>query len=88
MPKNKQVVLGLITTKRPQLESKSEVMRRIDEATRFVDADQLAISPQCGFASVVEGNLITPEDQLAKLRLVVEIAEGALGPLTSFTPSI
>jgi 5-methyltetrahydropteroyltriglutamate--homocysteine methyltransferase len=49
-------------------------MRRIDEATRFVDADQIAISPQCGFASVVEGNLITPEDQLAKLSLIVEIA--------------
>ena len=49
-------------------------MRRIEEATRFIDADQLAISPQCGFASVVEGNLITPEHQLAKLRLVVDVA--------------
>jgi 5-methyltetrahydropteroyltriglutamate--homocysteine methyltransferase len=74
MPKGKQVVLGLVTTKRPQLEDKSELKRRIDEAAKFVDADQLAISPQCGFASVVEGNLITPEDQLAKLRLVVEVA--------------
>jgi 5-methyltetrahydropteroyltriglutamate--homocysteine methyltransferase len=83
MPKNKQVVLGLITTKRSQLESKAEVKRRIDEATRFVDADQIAISPQCGFASVVEGNLITPEDQLAKLRLVVEIADELWGALTA-----
>jgi methionine synthase II (cobalamin-independent) len=74
MPKNKQVVLGLITTKKPELENKSDVMRRIDEATRFIDVDKIAISPQCGFASVVEGNLITPEDQLAKLSLVVEIA--------------
>ena len=74
VPKNKQVVLGLITTKHPQLESKPDVMRRFEEATRFIDADQLAISPQCGFASVVEGNLITPEHQLAKLRLVVEVA--------------
>ncbi len=79
MPKNKQVVLGLITTKSPQLENKSDVLRRIDDATRFIDADQLAISPQCGFASVVEGNLITPEHQLAKLRLVVEIAEELWG---------
>ena len=79
IPKSKQVVLGLITTKHPQLENKSDVLRRVEEATRFVDADQLAISPQCGFASVVEGNLITPDDQLAKLRLVVEIAEELWG---------
>ena len=79
MPKDKQVVLGLITTKRPQLERKTDVLRRIDEAMRWTDADQLAISPQCGFASVVEGNLITPDDQMAKLRLVVEIAEELWG---------
>jgi 5-methyltetrahydropteroyltriglutamate--homocysteine methyltransferase len=75
IPKGKQVVLGLITTKRPDLEQKSDIKRRIDEATRFVDFAQLAISPQCGFASVVEGNLITPQDQHAKLRLVVEVAQ-------------
>ena len=79
IPKTKQVVLGVITTKTPQLENKSDVLRRIDEATRFIDADQLSVSPQCGFASVVEGNLITPEDQLAKLRLVVEIASELWG---------
>jgi 5-methyltetrahydropteroyltriglutamate--homocysteine methyltransferase len=79
MPKGKQVVLGLITTKRPDLERKSDIKRRIDEATQFIDFDQLALSPQCGFASVVEGNLITPEDQLAKLRLVVETSEEVWG---------
>ena len=79
MPMGKQVVLGLITTKRPDLESKSDIKRRIDEAAQFVDFDQLAVSPQCGFASVVEGNLIAPQDQLAKLRLVVEIAEEVWG---------
>ena len=79
IPKGKQVVLGLITTKHPQLESKPDVLRRLEEAARFIDADQLSISPQCGFASVVEGNLITPEHQLAKLRLVVEIANEVWG---------
>jgi 5-methyltetrahydropteroyltriglutamate--homocysteine methyltransferase len=79
IPKGKQVVLGLITTKRPDLESKSGIKRRIAEAAQLVDADRLAISPQCGFASVVEGNLITPQDQLAKLRLVVEVAEELWG---------
>jgi len=79
MPKGKQVVLGLITTKRPDLELKADIKRKIAEATRFVEADQLALSPQCGFASVVEGNLITPEAQLAKLRLVVEIADEVWG---------
>jgi 5-methyltetrahydropteroyltriglutamate--homocysteine methyltransferase len=79
IPKGKQVVLGLITTKRPDLETKSDIKRRIAEASQLVDVDRLAISPQCGFASVVEGNLITPEDQLAKLRLVVEVAEELWG---------
>jgi 5-methyltetrahydropteroyltriglutamate--homocysteine methyltransferase len=83
LPKAKQVVLGLITTKTPQLERKSDVLRRIDDATRFVDDSQLAISPQCGFASVVEGNLITPDDELAKLRLVVEIAKEVWGALAT-----
>jgi 5-methyltetrahydropteroyltriglutamate--homocysteine methyltransferase len=79
IPKGKQVVLGLITTKRAQLENKSDIMQRIEDAARFVDADQLAISPQCGFASVVEGNLITFSDQLAKLRLLVEISDELWG---------
>jgi len=79
IPKGKQVALGLITTKRPQLENKSDIKRRVEEATAFVAFEQLAISPQCGFASVVEGNLITPDDQLAKLRLVVELADELWG---------
>lgn len=74
IPRDKQVVLGLVSTKHPHLEGKDVIKRRLDEATLLVDHDRLAISPQCGFASVVEGNLITPADQMAKLRLVVEIA--------------
>jgi 5-methyltetrahydropteroyltriglutamate--homocysteine methyltransferase len=74
MPKDKQVVLGLITTKRADLEDKSMLKRRIDEAAKLVDPSRLAISPQCGFASVVEGNLITQADQRAKIELVVETA--------------
>lgn len=74
MPKGKQVVLGLVTTKHPRLEDKADLKRRIADASRFVDPADLAISPQCGFASVVEGNLIGPADQLAKLRLVVDTA--------------
>jgi methionine synthase II (cobalamin-independent) len=74
VPKDKQVVLGLVSTKHPRLEHRDVLKRRLDRATLFVDRDRLAISPQCGFASVVEGNLITLADQIAKLRLVVEIA--------------
>lgn len=75
MPKDKEVVLGLVTTKRADRESKDDLKRRLDEATQYVDGDNLAISPQCGFASVVEGNLITLNDEIAKLSLVVETAE-------------
>jgi len=74
IPRDKEVVLGLVTTKRPDPESRDMLIRRIDEATHFVDADRLAISPQCGFASVVEGNAITMADQVAKLRLIVTVA--------------
>ena len=79
MPKGKEVVLGLVTTKHPALEAKDTLKRRIDEAAGFVDGDLLALSPQCGFASVVEGNAITQADQLAKLRLVVEVAAEVWG---------
>ena len=79
VPKGKQVVLGLVTTKRPALEKKDELKRRIEDASRLVDGDDLAISPQCGFASVVEGNIITLDDQVAKLRLVVETAREVWG---------
>jgi 5-methyltetrahydropteroyltriglutamate--homocysteine methyltransferase len=74
VPRGKTVVLGLVSSKRPELESIDELRRRIDEAARFVPLDQLALSPQCGFSSTVEGNLVTPQDQIAKLRLVVETA--------------
>ena len=75
VPEGKQVVLGLVTTKRGELESKDELKRRVEEATRYVPLDQLCLSPQCGFSSTVEGNLVTHEQQVAKLRLIVETAE-------------
>jgi 5-methyltetrahydropteroyltriglutamate--homocysteine methyltransferase len=79
LPKGKVVVLGLVTTKRGALEQKDELKRRIEEATRYVDIDQLCLSPQCGFSSTVEGNALTEADQLAKLRLVVETAHEVWG---------
>ena len=79
VPKGKVVVLGLVTTKRGELESKDELRRRIDEASRYLDLDQLCISPQCGFSSTVEGNELSYDDQVAKLQLVVEIANEIWG---------
>lgn len=79
VPKGKQVVLGLVTSKRPELESKDTLKRRIEEASRYVDLDQLSLSPQCGFSSTLEGNNLTVDDQLAKLRLIVETAEEVWG---------
>jgi 5-methyltetrahydropteroyltriglutamate--homocysteine methyltransferase len=79
VPKGKIVVLGLVTSKRGELEDKDDLKRRIDEASKFVDLDQLCLSPQCGFASVVEGNLLTYDDEVAKLRLVVETAQEVWG---------
>ncbi len=74
VPRDKVVVLGLVSTKRPALESPGELRRRIDEAARIVPLDRLALSPQCGFASTMEGNLLSEADQWAKLRLVAETA--------------
>jgi 5-methyltetrahydropteroyltriglutamate--homocysteine methyltransferase len=74
VPPGKMVVLGLVTTKRPELEAKDELRRRIDAAARYVPIDQLCLSPQCGFASTMEGNDLTYDEQAAKLRLVVETA--------------
>jgi len=79
VPKGKTVVLGLVTSKSGQLESKDTIKRRIDEAAKFVDIDQLALSPQCGFASSEEGNLLAEEEQWAKLRMIVEVAEEVWG---------
>jgi 5-methyltetrahydropteroyltriglutamate--homocysteine methyltransferase len=74
VPRGKQVVLGLITTKVGGLESQDDLLRRIDEASRFVPLENLALSPQCGFASVEAGNLLSWDDQRRKLELVVETA--------------
>jgi 5-methyltetrahydropteroyltriglutamate--homocysteine methyltransferase len=79
VPKNKTVVLGLVSSKLPQLESKDMLKRRIDEAAKYIDIDQLALSPQCGFASSAEGNRLSEEEQFAKLRLVVEVANEVWG---------
>jgi len=79
VPKGKEVVLGLVTTKHPALENKDNLKRRIEGASRLVNGDDLAISPQCGFASVVEGNLITLDDEIAKLRLVVQTTQEVWG---------
>src|ERR1700689_1407066 len=74
VPPGKMVVLGLVTTKRPELESKDDLKRRIDAAAKYVPLDQICLSGQCGFSSTSEGNTLTPADQEAKLRLIVETA--------------
>ncbi|MBV9120881.1 MAG: hypothetical protein JOZ39_09235 [Chloroflexi bacterium] len=79
VPDGKMVVLGLITTKSPHLEDPDEVARRIDQAARFVPLNQLALSPQCGFASVASGNLLDWDDQRRKLQLVVDVARRVWG---------
>jgi 5-methyltetrahydropteroyltriglutamate--homocysteine methyltransferase len=79
VPKDKMVVLGLVTTKRGALEKKDDLKRRIEEASRYVDLDMLCLSPQCGFSSTVEGNQLTYDEQVAKLRLIVEVAQEVWG---------
>ena len=79
LPKGKIVVLGLVTTKFGEMESKDDLKRRIDEAAKFAPIEQLALSPQCGFSSTVHGNNIAVEAQRAKLRLVVETAAEVWG---------
>jgi 5-methyltetrahydropteroyltriglutamate--homocysteine methyltransferase len=79
VPPAKAVVLGLVTTKRGELESKDALKRRIDEASRHVPLDQLCLSPQCGFSSTVEGNALTADEQAARLRLIVETAAEVWG---------
>ena len=79
VPPGKQVVLGLVTSKRPELESKDVLKRRIDEAAQYVPIEQLCLSPQCGFSSTVEGNALTPDEQRAKLALIVEVAAEVWG---------
>ena len=79
VPRGKTVVLGLITTKTAQLESQDDLRRRVDEAAKFIPLEDLAISPQCGFASVAAGNLLTLDDQWRKLELVVSTARKIWG---------
>jgi 5-methyltetrahydropteroyltriglutamate--homocysteine methyltransferase len=74
VPRGKTVVLGLVSTKLPEMETVDQLLRRIEEASKYVPVDQLALSPQCGFASIVEGNLLTEDQQWRKLELVVETA--------------
>jgi 5-methyltetrahydropteroyltriglutamate--homocysteine methyltransferase len=79
VPKGKVVVLGLISTKRSQLESADELRRRIDEAAKFIPLEQLALSPQCGFASVIDGNPLSEDDQWRKIDLMLEVAQSVWG---------
>jgi 5-methyltetrahydropteroyltriglutamate--homocysteine methyltransferase len=75
----KQVVLGLVTSKFGKLENKDDIKRRIDEATKYIALDQLCLSPQCGFASTEEGNVLAEDEQWAKLRMIVELADEVWG---------
>ena len=79
LPKDKGVVLGLVSSKTPQLEKLDDLRRRADEAARYIDASRLAISPQCGFASTMGGNPVTEADERAKLRLCVDAARAIWG---------
>lgn len=79
VPKDKRVVLGLVTTKRGELENKDHIKRQIGEASRFIDVDQLCLSPQCGFSSTQEGNELSHEQQWAKLQMIVEVADEIWG---------
>jgi len=79
VPEDRFVVLGLVTTKKPRLETADELRQRIEEATRYIPLERLALSPQCGFASTMEGNRISPEDQRRKLELVASVAHHVWG---------
>jgi 5-methyltetrahydropteroyltriglutamate--homocysteine methyltransferase len=79
LPKNKKVVLGLVTTKLGQLESRDEILRRIDAATKYVPLENLCLSPQCGFASTHHGNALSEDEQWRKLALIVDVANQVWG---------
>jgi 5-methyltetrahydropteroyltriglutamate--homocysteine methyltransferase len=79
VPPGKMVVLGLVTTKRGELENPDVLKRRIEEASKFVPLDQLCLSPQCGFSSTVEGNVLTYEQEVTKLELIVKVARDVWG---------
>ena len=79
VPKGKTIVLGLVTSKTPQLEKKDDLKRKIDEAAKYCPIEQLALSPQCGFASVLEGNKLTVADEIAKLKLILDVSREVWG---------
>jgi 5-methyltetrahydropteroyltriglutamate--homocysteine methyltransferase len=79
VPAGKVVVLGLVSSKLPQLENPNAIARRIEEASKYVPLENLALEPQCGFASTMEGNLLTEDEQWAKLKLVVDVAKRVWG---------
>ena len=79
VPKGKTVVLGLVTSKSGRLESRDELKRRVEEAVKYVPLEQLCLSPQCGFASTEEGNILSEDEQWAKLAMIVELAEEIWG---------
>ena len=79
LPKGKLVVLGLVSSKRAALENKDDLKRRVEQAAKYVALEQLCLSPQCGFSSTVEGNSLTIDEEIAKLRLVVETAREIWG---------
>ena len=79
VPQDKYVVLGLVTTKRGTLENKDDLKRRIEAASKYIPLEQLCLSPQCGFSSTDEGNTLTYDEEVAKLRLIVETAAEVWG---------
>ena len=79
MPRGKTAILGLVSSKVPELEDADDLKRRIDEAAEYLPLENLGLSPQCGFASAVSGNPVSEDDQKAKLALVVEVAEAIWG---------
>jgi 5-methyltetrahydropteroyltriglutamate--homocysteine methyltransferase len=79
VPPGKQVVLGLVTTKRGELESADTIKRRIEEASQYVPLDQICLSPQCGFSSTVEGNVLSYDQEVAKLELITSVAQDVWG---------
>jgi len=79
VPRDKTVVLGLVTSKSGQLEAKDDIRRRITRAAKFIPLEQLCLSPQCGFASTEEGNILTEDEQWAKLKMIVEVAQEVWG---------
>jgi 5-methyltetrahydropteroyltriglutamate--homocysteine methyltransferase len=79
VPRSKIVVLGLVTTKKGELEEKDNLKRRLDQASKFISLDQVCLSPQCGFSSTVDGNALTIDEQIAKLKLIVDTARDVWG---------